>query len=139
MYVNTAWQALEIQKLVCLFKCNYFEGHNIEFLKTCTFYRLWPYLSTHVFGTLLNAWISNSSIILNCMIIINKNLYSYHFCLFKEVDHFVWMCRVVYGKFANLKDHLFYSVLLLCFVIKRKIDLKELNTISASCTWQIDN
>ena len=35
MYVNTAWWALEIQNLVCLFKCNYFELPNIEFLKEC--------------------------------------------------------------------------------------------------------
>jgi len=40
MYVNTAWRALEVQNQVCLFKYNYFELHNTEFLKTCTFYRL---------------------------------------------------------------------------------------------------
>ena len=32
--------ALEVQSIVCLFKCNYFEVHKIEFLKTCTFNRL---------------------------------------------------------------------------------------------------
>jgi len=44
---------------------------------------------------------------------------------------------VYYSKFA--KDHFFYSVLHLCICNKYKIDLKELNIISASCTWQIDN
>ena len=44
---------------------------------------------------------------------------------------------IYYSKFA--KDNFFYSVLLFVFVINMKIDLKELNINSASCTWQIDN
>jgi len=45
---------------------------------------------------------------------------------------------IYYSKFA--KDHFFSTVRYFCvFVINMKIDFKELNIISASCTWQIDN
>jgi len=40
----------------------------------------------------------------------------------------------------NLLSITFSTVCYFCvFVINMEIDLKELNIISASCTWQIDN
>ena len=40
MYVNKAGGFFEVQNLVCLFKGNYFELHNIEFFKTCKCFSL---------------------------------------------------------------------------------------------------